>query len=52
MIDIYSDPQTINVTDNKDTYDLKFNLLSYNQESIFIRLEYDESLDCKKIINN
>ena len=48
MIDIYSHPQTINVTDNKDTYDLKFNLLSYNQESIFIRLIYDESLDCKK----
>ena len=45
IIDLYSDIQTINVTDNKDIYELKFNINSYNNEIIFIGT-YDQIIDC------
>ena len=48
LIDLYSEPQTINVTDDKDTYELKFKIISYNQERIYIIITFDEPLDCKK----
>ena len=35
-VDIYSGPQIINVTDDKDNYELKYNIKSYNGEQIFI----------------
>ena len=40
LIDLYSETQTINVTDDKDIYELKFKIISYNQEKIFIRNIY------------
>ena len=36
IIDLYADEQTINVEDGKDIYDLKFKIVSYNQEKIFL----------------
>ena len=35
-VDIFSGPQIINVTDDKDNYELKYNIKSYNDEQIFI----------------
>ena len=47
-IDIYSGPQTINVVDNTETYELKFKIISYNQEKLFLNLIIAlEPLDCK-----
>ena len=37
IIDLYSKKQTINIERGKDTYDLKFNVVSYNQEAIMLR---------------
>ena len=48
IIDLYSPRQTINVTDDKDTYELKFNIVSYNQERLYIEIIWDEPLDCKR----
>ena len=50
-LDLYSEPQTINVIDDNketDTYKLKFTIITYNQEIIYIHHIVDESLDCKK----
>lgn len=46
MIDIYSDKQTINIEEGKDTYDFKFNMVSYNGETLI--LNYYFPLNCKK----
>ena len=46
-IDIYSVPQTINVIDSQDTYELKFKIISYNQERLFLSM-YDIPLNCKR----
>ena len=43
IIDLYSDPQTITVVDNKDSYDLKFNISSYHQEKLILRNYF---IDC------
>ena len=48
IIDLYSPPQTINVTDNEDIYELKFNIISYNQEKIYWKLYYSDFLDCRR----
>ena len=45
-IDIYSGNQTINVDDDKEIYELKFKIISYNQEQLF--LLGIEPLDCKR----
>ena len=45
LIDLYSDKQTINIEESKDSYELKFNILSYNQEVIM--LDYSP-LECKQ----
>jgi hypothetical protein len=36
MIDLYSDKQTLNLDEGKESYDLKFKIVSYNQEKIII----------------
>ena len=46
IIDLYSDKQTITVEKNKDIYDLKFKISSYNQEPIM--LNYLISPDCRQ----
>ena len=35
MVDIYSEIQTINLSDDKEEYELKFNIYSYNNEQLF-----------------
>jgi len=48
-IDLYSPPQTIKVNDNEDIYELKFDILIYNQETIYLKnfFLYD-SLNCQR----
>ena len=36
MIDLYSDKQTLNLDEGKESYDLKFKIVSYNQEKIIL----------------
>ena len=53
IIDLYSDAQTLIIDNNVDNYELKFNIVSYNQEKIFFN--YNMILDnCRnenKILN-
>jgi hypothetical protein len=35
IIDLYSDIQTITIQNEVDSYELKFNIVSYNQEKLF-----------------
>ena len=44
-INLYSDKQTIDIVDGKNSYDLKFNIESYNQETVMLG---KEPLDCKQ----
>ena len=47
IIDLYAEKQIINLEEGKDSYDLKFKIISYNQEKIFIN--YNTVIDnCKK----
>ena len=46
LIDLYSETQTINVIDDKDIYELKFKIVSYNEENIFITYIFHEPLNC------
>ena len=52
--DIYSDPQIINVTDDKENYELKYNIKSYNDEQIFFVIDLNIipisiiPLECKR----
>ena len=45
IIDLYSDIQTINVTDNKDIYELKFKIISYNNQILYEDL-YHNPIEC------
>ena len=45
IVDLYSDKQTINLDDGKQSYDLKFKIVSYNNEKIIINK--NTVLDCK-----
>ena len=36
IIDLYSDKQIINLSDGKKSYDLKFKIISYNQENLIL----------------
>ena len=45
LIDIYAEEQTINIEEGKDIYEVKFNVVSYNQEVLMIRYE---PMDCKQ----
>ena len=45
IVDLYSDKQTINLDDGKQSYDLKFKIVSYNKEKIIINK--NTVLDCK-----
>ena len=40
LIDIYADEQTINVEEDKNFYEIKFKIHSYNQESLFLMGRY------------
>ena len=42
--DLYSDKQSINVVEGKDIYELRFKIVSYNQEPIFANFKI--SIDC------
>lgn len=48
-LDLYSPPQTINVNDNENIYELKFDILIYNQETIYLQnyISY-YSLNCQR----
>lgn len=37
LIDLYSDRQTINIVEGIDSYELKFNVVSYNQEVLVFK---------------
>ena len=50
--DLYSGPQTINVTENKDIYELKFKIKSYNQERLYLQNNIDEPLECNRKMKN
>ena len=39
IIDLYGGNQTLQIEDTIDTYELKFNIVSYNQEPIFLKSE-------------
>ena len=45
IIDLYSDTQTIIIENSVDSYELKFNIVSYNQEKLFFN--YAMELECK-----
>lgn len=45
IIDLYSEPQTIEIQNALDSYELKFNIVSYNQEKIIFNFRM--FLDCK-----
>ena len=45
FIDLYSDKQEINIVDDKDIYELKFNVFSYNNEILMID---DSFFDCNQ----
>lgn len=45
---IYSEPQTINVTDDKDIYDLKFKIISYNQKKLYFFSFFGGPMNCKR----
>ena len=44
-INLYSDKQIINIVEGKNSYDLKFNIESYNQETVMLGTE---PMDCKQ----
>ena len=49
--DLYSDKQIINIEENKESYDLKFKIVSYHQEKLLIN--YNLVIDnCKKEDND
>ena len=45
IIDLYSEPQTIEIQNALDSYELKFNIVAYNQEKVIVN--YRMFLDCK-----
>ena len=45
---IYSDLQIINVTDDKENYEFKFNIKSYNGEQLFFTFLNNIHLDCNR----
>ena len=45
LLDLYSGIQTINIVGDKNSYELKFKIESYNQE---VLIYGDESIDCKQ----
>ena len=46
LIDLYSDRQIINITEGKDYYVLKFNVVSYNQEVLLFKTLGFVYMDC------
>ena len=50
IIDLYSDSQNLTIEDNVNNYELKFNIVSYNQEKIFFN--YNMILDNCRNENN
>ena len=46
MNDLYSDKQTINIVEGKDTYEIRFKIVSYNQDPIFA--DYFLFINCSK----
>ena len=48
IIDLYSEEQKIEIEDLKDSYELKFNVVSYNQELLMIRILGYIFLDCRQ----
>ena len=50
IIDLYSDKQTIILEEDKEVYDLKFKIVSYNNETLIIN--YQHILENCKQVNN
>ena len=48
IIDIYSEPQTINVNDKQDKYELRYKIKSYNYERLYLSIIYDIPLNCQR----
>ena len=44
---LYSDEQKINIVEGQDSYELKFNVVSYNQEVFMNKTLAYVFLDCK-----
>lgn len=50
IIDLYSSKQTIILKDDKEIYDLKFKIVSYNNEMLLIN--YQSALEnCEQVSN-
>jgi len=50
IIDLYSDKQTIILKEDKEIYDLKFQIVSYNNETLIINNQYVLE-NCKQVNN-
>ena len=48
LIDLYSDKQEINIVEGQDLYELKFNVVSYNQELLTLYTRAKIVLECKQ----
>ena len=48
IIDLYSDTHYINLSDNKDAYELKFKINVYNNEKLFLYIYKIIAIDCKQ----
>lgn len=48
IIDLFSNIQTINVTEGTDIYNLKFQITSYNKERLYLASNKIIQLDCKQ----
>ena len=48
LIELYSKKQTINIQEDKDSYELKFNILTYNQESLILEIYGLIFMSCRR----
>ena len=48
LVSLYSEEQTINILEGKDSYELEFDVLSYNQEVLYLKILGYETLNCRQ----
>ena len=52
LVDLYANKQTINILEGKDSYELKFNVLSYNQEVLMLQTLGNVFMNCRQENND
>ena len=52
LVDLYANKQTINILEGKDSYELKFNVLSYDQEALMLKTFVNVLMNCRKENND